>query len=275
MNKQRTVAVILARAGSKGVPGKNVAPVAGRPCIAWTIEHALNTRAIGDVIVTTDDPRAAAVARDHGVCVVHRPPALAGDTATVDDAVRHAVEQAAPGLSARDACVVLYANVPVRPVDLSERALAMLRSSGADSVQSYSPVGKHHPWWTVRVEGGSGVLSPWEGDVLYHDTYRRQDLPPAYVPDGGVVAVTIDALFRRIPGVSRGPHAFLGHKRRAIVSPEGSVVDIDTRVDLLVADAILRGALAEARSPDRFARAEGGGASAGAEPGWGCGRRAS
>ena len=270
----RTTCVILARAGSKGVPGKNVAPVAGRPCLAWTIEHALATRGIDEVVLTTDDPRAAAIARAQGVRVIDRPAELAHDRASVDDAVRHAMLGVAPDAADRDACVVLYANVPVRPADLTERALRLLASSGADSVQSYAPVGKHHPWWTVRIGEGSGTLAPWEGDVLYHSVYRRQELPPAYVPDGGVVVVSVQALLRKIPGVAPGPHAFLGSDRRAVVSPEGSVVDIDTRVDLLVADAILRGALAET-GPARFARGDQDVGVPHTEPGWTCGRRAS
>lgn len=275
MSSPRVIAVILARAGSKGVPGKNVALVGGRPCLAWTLEHALNTRRIDEVVVSTDDPRAASIARQHGVVVVDRPAELASDTATVDDAVRHAVTNAMPGGHDRDACVVLYANVPVRPADLSDRAISLLASTGADSVQSYAPVGKHHPWWTVRVDEPEGTLRAWEGDVLYHDTYRRQDLPPAHVPDGGVAAVTMGALFGRIPGVRPGPHAFLGLDRRAIVSPEGAVVDIDSKVDLLVADAILRGALLDRAGCGRFARADHDPGVPGAEPGWTCGRRAS
>src|SRR5690349_13419973 len=85
------IAVILARAGSQGVLGKNVAPVAGRPCIAWTIDAAKQSRTIGRVIVSTDDPKAADVARQMEAEVIPRPPELATDTARVDDAARHAV----------------------------------------------------------------------------------------------------------------------------------------------------------------------------------------
>ncbi len=253
-NKANAIAVVLARAGSKGVPGKNIAVVGGRPCIAWTIEAAQRSRGVGPVVVSTDDLRAREIARAMGCVVVDRPPGLASDTATVDDAVRHAIEAIAPGGSGgatedpARAVVMLYANVPVRPAGLIDRAVELLVKSGCDSVQSYAPVGKHHPWWTVKIArdldaggaGSAGVVRPWEGERLYHGVYRRQDLPPAFVPDGGVVAMTARALFGRIEGVEPGPHAFLGRDRRAVMTGEGEVVDIDSRVDLAVADAVLR-----------------------------------
>ena len=76
--------------------------------------------------------------------------------------------------------------------------------------------------------------------MLNHGVFRRQDLPPAYIPDGGVIAVTRAALFHRIDGVADGPHAFFGRERRGVVTEHQAVIDIDTRVDMFVADAVLR-----------------------------------
>src|SRR5262249_50406330 len=103
----------------------------------------------------------------------------------------------------------------------------------------YAPVGKYHPWWTARLDGEHRV-GPWQGEVLNHGVFRRQDLPPAFVPDGGVIALTRASLFEEISGVQPGPHAVFGHDRRGVINPEGSVIDIDTRIDLVVADAVLR-----------------------------------
>ena len=280
------LAIILARRGSKGVPGKNTAMVGGRPCIAWTIDAAIQARGVGLVAVSTDDPDAKSIARSFGagVMVIDRPRSLAGDRATVDAAARHAVEwverawcapvpvgrtscppglvgrtscppglvgrtSCPPGLVGRTSCppcapiVILYANVPVRPVvkgvGLIDRALDTLARTGADSVQSYAPVGKHHPWWTARVDATTGRVKPWQGRVLNHGVFRRQELPPAFVPDGGVIALTRAALFGEL-GVAPGPHAFFGRDRRGIVNAEGAVVDIDSPIDLMVADAVLR-----------------------------------
>ena len=165
-----------------------------------------------------------------------RPHELASDTARVDDAARHAVE-----IIGRDfgIVVVLYANVPVRPEGLIDKAVTLLIDSGADSVQSYAPVGKHHPWWTARLNG-QGEVTPWEGEILNHNVFRRQDLPLAVIPDGGVLAVTRRALLLELSGVQPGPHAFFGADRRGIMNAEGAVVDIDSKLDLVVADTLLR-----------------------------------
>ncbi len=237
------LAIILARAGSKGVPGKNAALIAGRPCVAWSIDDARDANSVDRIIVSTDCPTVASCARSMGVEVVDRPSALATDTATVDDAARDCVrrmygdEQRA--CDSLRSVVLLYANVPVRPTGLIDRAVSVFDAIGCDSVQSYTTVGKHHPWWTAVVSDDGGVR-PWDGDVLNHGVFRRQDLPPAHVPDGGVLVVSPHALFHQIAGVRPGPHAFFGKERRGVVTGEGDVIDIDSRIDLLVADAILR-----------------------------------
>lgn len=248
------IAVILARAGSKGVPGKNTREVAGKPCIAWTILHAQAAKSVGLVAVSSDDERALAIAESMGAVALWRSAALATDTARVDDAAREAVAQLEQRAKERRSegankgeggpgaapIVILYGNVPVRPVGLIDRAVELLVKSGCDSVQSYQPVGKHHPWWTARV-GEDGAVRAWEGEVLNHGVFRRQDLPPAFVPDGALIALTRRALFCEIPGVAAGPHAFFGRDRRGVINPEGSVVDIDSEIDVVVAGAVLGG----------------------------------
>jgi CMP-N,N'-diacetyllegionaminic acid synthase len=239
----KLTAIILARAGSKGLPGKNMLPVAGKPCAAWTLEHAFASSCVARVVVSTDDPALAILAREMGAIVVPRPAELASDTATIDDAARHCVRAIN---STDDAFAILYANVPVRPPDLTDRACALL-DQHTDSLQSFSPVGKHHPWWMVRIDPASHSLAPWQDPEhgLFHSVYRRQALPPAFAPDGGVMVVSRRALMLECPDIPHGPHAFLGHpsRRKAVITcgpDELGVIDIDSRVDLLVADAVLR-----------------------------------
>ncbi len=234
----RTLALILARAGSKGVSHKNRAPVAGRPCVMWTIDDAREARLVSRVVLSTDDAEIQRIGLESGIDVVARPPEHATDVATVDDAARHAlgvIDGPAP-----DAIVLLYANVPVRPPGLIDRAIGVLAETGADSVQSYARVGKHHPWWTAKLDAGDGRVSAWDGGELNHGVHRRQDLPPAHVPDGGVLVVTRRALMREIEGVPTGPHAFFGRDRRGVETGESSVVDIDCAHDLVLADLVLR-----------------------------------
>jgi N-acylneuraminate cytidylyltransferase len=222
------LAVIIGRAGSKGLPGKNAKLIAGKPMICHTIDDALAAKPIGRVIVSTDGKAIAAAASKMGIEVVDRLAELASDTATVDAAVRHAVEHIG---ATESIIVILYANVPVRPDDLIDRAMRELLDSGADSVQSYSDVGKHHPYWMVTLDDNLRVAAHVPNTV-----YRRQDLPKLYLPDGGVIAVTRKSLFTVIKGQ---PHAFLGKDRRGVISPSGSVIDIDSPADFAFAESIL------------------------------------
>lgn len=249
------LAIILARAGSKGLPGKNRMPIAGKPCAQWTIEHALAAKTVGLVALSTDDDELLALGERMGIACLRRSAELAGDRATVDAAAREALKQIEHGefvhsprklraplgqdAQATSPIVILYANVPVRPADLIDRAVARLIETGCDSVQSYAPVGKYHPWWMTRIDPTTGDVRPWEGDVLNYNIFRRQDLPPCYVPDGGVIAVTRRALFRETPGVADGPHAFFGKDRRGVINGEGAVIDIDSATDAAVAQAML------------------------------------
>jgi hypothetical protein len=144
------------------------------------------------------------------------------------------------------AVAMLYGNVPVRPQGLLDRAVALWRESGCDSVQSYASVGKFHPWWQCRI-GEAGRVEPWQGERLFNGVYRRQELPASYVPDGGVVVVSRRALLYEISGADAGhPHAFLGRDHRAVLNGGGEVIDIDSVIDLIVADAVLRGGITAA-----------------------------
>ncbi len=230
----KTLCVIIARGGSKGLPNKNTLALAGKPMVAWTIQHAQASRHLDHVVLSTDSQAIAQVGRDFGVEVVTRPAELASDTATMDSAVRHAVEAAeAQAGGTFDAVVILYGNVPLRPEGLIDAAIEKLRSTGADSVQSVCAVGKFHPYWMKTLDGAAG-------DALKHyqanSVYRRQDLPAVYQLDGGVIAVTHDSLFTVREG---DPHAFLGDDRRAVVTEPDQVVDVDTALDLAVAKALI------------------------------------
>ncbi|MHC4305007.1 MAG: N-acetylneuraminate synthase family protein [Planctomycetota bacterium] len=229
MRKDRGIlAVVIGRAGSKGLPGKNTRLLAGRPLVCHTIEAALAAETVDRVVVSTDGEDIAAVAASMSVPVVRRPAELATDTAAVDAAVRHAVE--ATGGDER-VIVILYANVPVRPADLIDRAVTLLLQTGADSVQSYCDVGKLHPNWMASLDDERRVTPYIESSI-----HRRQDLPKLLALDGGVIAVTRESL---LAGRPDDPHAFLGTDRRGIETAPGSVIDVDTRHDLHVAEAVL------------------------------------
>jgi len=225
------LAVILARAGSKGLPNKNVLIIAGRPMIAYTIDEARAAEQIDDLCVTTDAPKAAEASRATGVLVIDRPPELATDTATVDAAVRHAVESYEKLRRPVTHVAILYANVPVRPAGIIDRAMRHLIESGADSVRSLAPVTKQHPDWLHRLDGDRMI------QYRKNSIYRRQDLERLYYHDGAVLTVTRASLFVTSPDDN---HAFLGADRRGVVSERGSAIDIDSPEDAIIAEAIIR-----------------------------------
>ncbi|MFH1107594.1 MAG: N-acetylneuraminate synthase family protein [Planctomycetota bacterium] len=256
--------VILARAGSKGLPGKCMRELLGRPVIAYTFEHARASRLLTDVVFSTDSDAAKVIAREAGIEVIDRPPELASDTATVDAAARHAVEEwerrhpggeELKGSRVRggrvDAVVLLYGNIPVRAEGLIDRAIEHLMQTGADSVRSVAPVSKQHPDWVHRLEGDRMV------QFRANSIYRRQDLEPLYYHDGAIAVVTRAALF----GASETPddhQSFLGRDRRAIVCSPEDAVDIDEPLDLLLAEAVLRGNVETQKRRNAEARRRGG-----------------
>ena len=241
--EEPVLAVVIGRAGSRGLPGKNTLQLAGRPIVCHSIETARSAVTVDRIVVSTDGEAIAAAAEAMSVPVVHRPPELASDTAPVGAAVRHAVvnfwrESGDPGGDSGGAAggggiiVVLYANVPVRPPGLIDRAVKLLVRTGADSVQSYACVGRHHPLWMVAL-GADHRVTP----LVENTIDRRQDLPRLLIPDGGVMAVTRTSLMSAHP--DGAPHAFLGADRRGLENLPGEVIDVDTAHDLAVAEAIL------------------------------------
>jgi len=229
-----TLAIILARAGSKGLPDKCVCPLLGRPLIEYTFDHVAASTRLSAALLTTDSQPAKRLAAARGIAVVERPAELANDTATVDAAARHAVETWETWRNRKtDALVLLYANVPVRATGVIDSAIDLLMRSGADSVRTVAPVGKHHPDWLHRLDRDR--MAQFRANSIY----RRQDLEPLYYHDGAVVAVTREALFAALDAPT-DHQAFLGRDRRALVQRPEDSVDVDESFDLYVAEAVLR-----------------------------------
>jgi CMP-N-acetylneuraminic acid synthetase len=230
------LAVILARAGSQGLPNKHLLPLLGKPVIQYTFDHARSARLLSRVVVSSDSPDVLRLGAAAGFETIVRPAGLATADASVQDVMLHALDQveARPGFRA-DALVVLYGNVPVRPPCAIDNALKLLRQTRCDSVRSFCPVGKWHPAWMSRLEGDKVVpLQP-------NSVHRRQDLPPLLLHDGAVVAVSRDSMLKARDNPN-DPHAFFGADRRGFPTEVGQTVEIDHQRDLYWAQAVLRAA---------------------------------
>lgn len=239
--------VILARAGSVGLPSKHLLPLRGRPVIRYSFDHARSAKLLSRTVVSSDCPRVLRLAAEEEFAAVQRPPELATSDASVQDVMLHAmdeIEAADPGFRA-DSLVVIYGNVPVREAGIIDRALRMLAETGCDSVRSFCPVGKWHPAWMSELRGDQ-VVALHPGSI-----HRRQDLNALYLHDGGVVAVSRESMLRG-RAYSWDPHAFFGSDRRGFCVEAGSTVEIDQLRDLYWAEAVLR-ETEEAGEPRRIA----------------------
>lgn len=228
----KTIAIIPARAGSRGVPRKNIRDLLDKPVISYTIEAALAAKKIDRIVITTDDPEVKAIGKDYGIEVIDRPKILASDTARIDDVMRHACNECYSSSEQPDIVALLYANIPIRAEGVIDRTIQKLIATAAHSVQTMSPIGKFHPHWLYKVENDKATV--------YSDNlvYRRQDLPPLYYIDGAVGAARYDCLMAAEN--SRDPHAFWGTERLALTQQAHETVDIDSLRDFYLAEAVLR-----------------------------------
>jgi len=226
--------VILARAGSRGLPDKHLLDLCGQTVIGHTFGHARASRRLTRTVVSSDCPRIRALAVANGFEAIARPPHLATDDASVQDVLLHAMAAVErDGAFRADAVATLYGNVPVRRPRVIDAAIAVLRQTGADSVRSFCPVGKWHPRWMSRV-AAQGVVEPLHPGSVH----RRQDLERLFLHDGAVVVSSRTAM--DAAAADRGdPHAFFGTDRRAVIGDPTDTVEVDTRRDLLLAVAIL------------------------------------
>ena len=177
------LAIIPARAGSKGLPGKNVRPLCGKPLIAWSIDAGLRSAHVDQVLVSTDDAAIAAIARQHGAAVPFlRPADLATDTASTYDVIRHALAHCrAEGNREFEYVVLLEPTSPLRADGDVDRMLEQLdaRRNEVDAIVSVGRVSEHP---TIMKRVVDGRLEPYHASDA--PAGRRQDNPPAYFPYG-------------------------------------------------------------------------------------------
>lgn len=212
--------LIPARGGSKGIPQKNLATLAGKPLLQWTVEAALAATTLARVVVSTDDDEIAAAA---GCDVLRRPPALAADETPMLDVVLHALAELGPV----EAVCLLQPTSPLRRAEHVDGAVRLFEQSGADAVVSVVPV--PHPFLPgslMRLEEGRLVALDPAAPT------RRQDKAALYARNGPAVLVV------RAAGLA-GRGLYGGDLRPYEMAPEESV-DVDLPFDLVVAEAVLR-----------------------------------
>ena len=224
------LAIIPARGGSKSIPHKNIVLVAGKPLVAWTVQTALACPLLDRVIVSTDDPEIAGVARHYGAEVPFlRPSELAQDDTPGVEPILHAVRWSDENEGYRpDYVMVLQPPSPLRTREDIEAAMQLARERQADGVVSVCSV-HQHPYWMKRItEDG------WLTDFLPLDSAYtcRQDLPPVYALNGAIYLARREVLLER--------QTFYTDRTYGYIMPPERSLDIDTPWDLHLADLILK-----------------------------------
>jgi CMP-N,N'-diacetyllegionaminic acid synthase len=220
--------VIPARGGSKSIPRKNAKVIAGKPLLAWTVESALRSKTLNQVIVSTDDEEIAGIGRKWGARVPFiRPFELAQDDTPTLPVIQHAVSwlESTEGYIP-EIVLLLQPTSPLRRTEHIDQAVELLLQTGADSVVSVC-LSEQSPYWMKRLEGDR--VFPFLNKAPEYT--RRQDLPRVYRLNGALYATRYDVLMRQ--------RRILGEDTRAIVMDAGSSIDIDSQLDFKIAEMLL------------------------------------
>lgn len=219
--------MIPARANSKRVRGKNLRELAGKPLIQYSIDYALASTEIDNVLVTSDSDEILELAETLGCMAIKRPDELATDLSPTVDAITHALDTLESSGFRCDIVALLQPTVPIRRRTLIGEALRALRDSHADSVISHVEVDYFHPNKMKR-----------EVDGFLHDycepeikARSRSDLPKAYYRDGSLYLTTAAHIRRN--------HSFLGGRCVAVINELSQFVNIDTEKDWKLAEILI------------------------------------
>jgi N-acylneuraminate cytidylyltransferase len=236
------IAIIPARGGSKGIPRKNSQLLAGKPLIAYTVEHALAAHTVNRLIVSTDDPEIASISQKYGAEVVLRPPEISGDTASSEAALLHALKylERTDGYKP-DLVVFLQCTSPlITPADI-DGTVQVLLDEEADSALAVTPF---HSFLWQRDRAGAAT-------AINHDKSTRplrQDRELQYLESGAVYVM-------RTWGFLQSKHRFFG-KTAMYIMPQERGWEIDEPVDLTIAQTLLGKQQGETKTrqlPDKIA----------------------
>lgn len=219
------IAIIPARGGSKGLPGKNIRPLLGKPLIEYTVESAMKAKSISRIIVSTDSPEIADVARQSGAEVPFlRPNYLATDTALAIDTYLFTIDKLRNSDQLNiEEFIVLQPTSPLRTSEDIDNAVTLFREKEADSV--ISVVEAEHPVQWYKQINQKGVLHDYLTDSSLSN---RQELVKTYLPNGAIYILKYELLLTLRTYYSKKTYPYIMPKKRSI--------DIDELFDFHMAE---------------------------------------
>jgi CMP-N,N'-diacetyllegionaminic acid synthase len=223
----RDIVLIPARSGSKGIPGKNIKPLNGKPLIYYTLDVACAVASSENICVSTDSDEIIRIVGEYGLDVpFKRPDYLATDTTSSYDVIRHAIDFYEQSGITYDRVLLLQPTSPFRTETHIREALSMYQPE-LDMVVSVK-ITRANPYFTIFEENNGGFLVPSKPGNFT----RRQDCPAVYEYNGAVYIMNVKSL-------KNGPPAKFSKIRKYVMAEEDSL-DIDTNLDWIIAEAISR-----------------------------------
>ena len=236
MKEHRVLGLIIARAGSKTVPNKNMRILAGKPLLEYTLKAATASEGLDKIIISTDSPEMARFAESHDVeAPFIRPTELSNDTAQSHDVILHALEFLQKNNDYQpDGVMLLQPTSPFRTSkDISE-CVRLFSAENVDGVVSITPADKHP--YTTKMLSSDGRIAPFfpQADM----TANRQTWPKAYLLNGAIFLrqTAVYRLWRSRLSSGGNPE---GKRVLGYVMPPERSIDIDNELDFLLAESII------------------------------------
>ncbi len=224
IGNKKVICITLARGGSKSIPLKNITPLCGRPMLEYTLDEVKKSKYIDYYIVSTDHKDIMDVCKKNDVNIHNRPPHLALDTSKSADCLIDILKKFN---NKYDYVVEVMVTNPLKTVEDIDTCIERLHITGADTVVSVVRVFDHHPARIKYINGDQ--LCDFYPESLES---RRQDLMPwAYVRNGSVYALTVEALYSR--------RAKVGYDCRPYIMPQERSINVDEEMDLMIAELML------------------------------------
>lgn len=229
----KVLAIVPARGGSKGLPGKNLRLLDGRPLVAWPVSAALGAASVDRVIISTDDVAIAEAALTAGADVPFlRPAHLANDTASSMDVVLHALDTLATQGHEYEYVILMEPTSPLTESSDVEDALSRLRAAGAaaDAIVGICRVESTHPEYDVRRDP-NGLISPYAAPD-FKSLRRRQEIEELYFLEGSLYISRVEA-FRRYK-------TFYHERTLGYEVPRWKSMEVDDMYDFIMVEAVVR-----------------------------------